>query len=80
MSDSPHGILRKAQESAEKFQAHDAAHRTYTYANPACLSTMPKDTLPNSGLGQGSLIKQLIMDELLLDGNPRQNLASFVTT
>eukprot|EP00339_Tiarina_fusa_P010075 CAMPEP_0117009696 /NCGR_PEP_ID=MMETSP0472-20121206/8735_1 /TAXON_ID=693140 ORGANISM="Tiarina fusus, Strain LIS" /NCGR_SAMPLE_ID=MMETSP0472 /ASSEMBLY_ACC=CAM_ASM_000603 /LENGTH=476 /DNA_ID=CAMNT_0004712041 /DNA_START=118 /DNA_END=1548 /DNA_ORIENTATION=+ len=41
---------------------------------------MPKDELPQNGLGTGTLVKQMIMDELLLDGNPRQNLASFVTT
>ncbi|CAM9670707.1 unnamed protein product, partial [Phaeothamnion confervicola] len=35
---------------------------------------MPHDSLPKE------VASQLIKDEMILDGQPRQNLASFVTT
>lgn len=43
-----------------------------------------RTTLPKYEIGENSIPKdaayQIIKDELMLDGNPRLNLASFVTT
>ena len=40
---------------------------------------VPRDRLPDSGM-DAELAYQLIHDELMLDGNARLNLATFVTT
>lgn len=39
---------------------------------------VPKYTLPDTPL-PANVVKTLIEDEMCLDANPRQNLASFVT-
>lgn len=43
-------------------------------SNQCCRYRMPEDETPKDAA------YQIIHDELLLDGNPRLNLASFVTT
>ncbi|MCL1126340.1 glutamate decarboxylase [Shewanella surugensis] len=43
------------------------------------LKSLPKYTMPDA-THRGDVIKQLIHDELLLDGNSRQNLATFCQT
>lgn len=80
LDSSPSAILRRVDDTVLSTQAKENFHTSYTYANPMCIATMPKFALPAQGTANGRLVKQLIMDELLLDGNPRQNLASFVTT
>lgn len=49
------------------------------YARPGELDGIPKDALPPEGLDP-KVAYRLIHDELMLDGNARQNLATFVTT
>ncbi|OQS04475.1 hypothetical protein THRCLA_03300 [Thraustotheca clavata] len=49
------------------------------YAHPACARDTPKDTFPDEAM-PANVAYQLVKDELLLDGNPSMNLASFVTT
>src|SRR5881296_249862 len=49
--------------------------------SPATFLTKPapKNRFPNDGMGRAAAY-QLIHDELLLDGNSRQNLATFCQT
>jgi glutamate decarboxylase len=49
------------------------------YARPRATEGIPKDALPPDGMDP-RVAYRLIHDELLLDGNSRQNLATFVTT
>ena len=49
------------------------------YARPGIEHGIPKDALPDDGMDPG-VAYRLIHDELMLDGNSRQNLATFVTT
>ncbi|MCT0199890.1 glutamate decarboxylase [Synechococcus sp. CS-1325] len=49
------------------------------YARPGATRGIPKDALPADGMDP-KVASSLISDELLLDGNARQNLATFVTT
>ena len=49
------------------------------YARPGEMTAIAKDTLPAEGLDP-RVAYRLIHDELMLDGNSRQNLATFVTT
>ncbi|WP_298776575.1 glutamate decarboxylase [uncultured Shewanella sp.] len=49
------------------------------FASEDALKSLPKYTMPNT-THRGDVIKQLIHDELLLDGNSRQNLATFCQT
>ena len=49
------------------------------YARPNELVAVPKDALPAEGMDP-RVAYRLIHDELMLDGNSRQNLATFVTT
>jgi glutamate decarboxylase len=49
------------------------------YARPRATEGVPKDALPADGMDP-RVAYRLIHDELLLDGNSRQNLATFVTT
>ena len=51
----------------------------YPYASKAMTQTIPKFELPKNFLPK-EVVSQMIKDEMILDGNPRQNLASFVTT
>lgn len=62
---------------------------TKTATNDESVCTMfgsryVRTTLPKYEIGENSIPKdaayQIIKDELMLDGNPRLNLASFVTT
>lgn len=41
--------------------------------------TVPKHELPEAPL-PANVVKTLIDDEMIMDGNPRMNLASFVST
>ncbi len=66
-----------------------AVHRTDTrgassatrplFALPNELTGTPKDQLPDDGMDP-QVAYRLLHDELMLDGNARQNLATFVTT
>jgi len=49
------------------------------FALPNELTGIPKDTLPADGMDP-RVAYRLLHDELMLDGNARQNLATFVTT
>ncbi len=49
------------------------------YARPGMRTGIPKDQLPAEGMDP-RVAYRLIHDELMLDGNARQNLATFVTT
>jgi len=49
------------------------------YARPGAVSAIPKDQLPEDGLDP-RVAYQLLHDELMIDGNSRQNLATSVTT
>jgi glutamate decarboxylase len=49
------------------------------YARPRAAQGIPKQALPDDGMDP-RVAYRLIHDELLLDGNSRQNLATFVTT
>ena len=49
------------------------------YARPNELAGIPKDALPAEGMDP-RVAYRLLHDELMLDGNSRQNLATFVTT
>ncbi|HYO20402.1 MAG TPA: pyridoxal-dependent decarboxylase, partial [Dermatophilaceae bacterium] len=49
------------------------------YARPNELTGIPKDALPADGMDP-RVAYLLLHDELMLDGNSRQNLATFVTT
>jgi glutamate decarboxylase len=52
---------------------------TDTYATRAMDATVPKHRIPQEGL-RPDVALQLVTDELLLDGNARQNLATFCQT
>ncbi len=49
------------------------------YARPRATAGMPKDEIPHDGMDP-RVAYNMIHDELQLDGNSRQNLATFVTT
>ena len=49
------------------------------YTNSIALTQLPKNELPDK-LSEPQVIRQLIHDELFMDGNARQNLATFCTT
>jgi glutamate decarboxylase len=49
------------------------------YARPRAVAGMPGQTIPEDGMDP-PVAYNLIHDELMLDGNSRQNLATFVTT
>ncbi len=49
------------------------------YARPRATEGMPKDAIPADGMDP-RVAYNLVHDELMLDGNSRQNLATFVTT
>lgn len=51
----------------------------YIYGSKAMVSGVPKDRFPEEGL-PANVAYHMVMDEMNLDGNPNQNLASFVTT
>ncbi|KAE8648289.1 glutamate decarboxylase 4 [Cucumis sativus] len=50
-----------------------------TFASPYVRNSAPRLTIPNNSMPK-DVAFQIINDELMLDGNPRLNLASFVTT
>ena len=52
---------------------------TPLYARPRALAGMPSTDIPEDGMDP-RVAYNLIHDELMLDGNARQNLATFVTT
>ncbi|KAI3934055.1 hypothetical protein MKW92_051491 [Papaver armeniacum] len=58
--------------------------RSSSTADSVFASPYVQDALPRYKMGESSIPKeaayQIIHDELLLDGNPRLNLASFITT
>jgi len=49
------------------------------YARPRATEGMPKNAIPADGMDP-AVAYNLVHDELMLDGNSRQNLATFVTT
>jgi len=49
------------------------------YTNSIAQNQLPKDELPDK-ISEPRVIRQLIHDELFMDGNARQNLATFCTT
>jgi glutamate decarboxylase len=65
----------------KKLTARDVAEEIIApaYTHRVDLEPMPKYRMPDIGAGP-DLAERLIMDELMLDGNARLNLATFVTT
>ena len=65
----------------KKLTARDVAEEIIApaYTHRVDLQPMPKYRMPDVGAGP-VLAERLIMDELMLDGNARLNLATFVTT
>jgi len=49
------------------------------YTNSIALDQLPKNQLPDT-TSDPKVIRQLVLDELFMDGNARQNLATFCTT
>src|SRR5262245_982728 len=49
-----------------------------TYASALAARTLPKHRLPDQGV-PAEVARAIVSDELLLDGNSRQNLATFCT-
>ena len=49
------------------------------YTNSIALDQLPKNELPETA-SDPKVIRQLVLDELFMDGNARQNLATFCTT
>lgn len=49
------------------------------YATPSSSRALPKYAMPEEGTNS-DVAYNLIMDELMLDGNARQNLATFCQT
>jgi glutamate decarboxylase len=49
------------------------------YARPRAVEGMPSEVMPDDGMDP-RVAYNMIHDELMLDGNSRQNLATFVTT
>ncbi|MBX4260304.1 glutamate decarboxylase [Clostridium estertheticum] len=49
------------------------------YTNSIALDQLPKNELPET-TSDPKVIRQLVLDELFMDGNARQNLATFCTT
>lgn len=49
------------------------------YTNSIALTQLPKNELPET-TSDPKVIRQLVLDELFMDGNARQNLATFCTT
>ena len=62
-------------------QTHDGARVTAaaTYASELASRTLPKHRMPDSGV-PAQVAHAIVRDELMLDGNSRQNLATFCTT
>ncbi|CAM8924520.1 unnamed protein product [Rhodiola kirilowii] len=54
-------------------------HLHSTFASRYVRDALPRYTIPSSSIPKDAAY-QIINDELMLDGNPRLNLASFVTT
>ncbi len=52
---------------------------TATYASDVAVRDLPKHTMPDQGVAPQAAYS-IVRDELLLDGNSRQNLATFCTT
>ena len=49
------------------------------YTNSIALTQLPKNEMPET-TSDPKVIRQLVLDELFMDGNARQNLATFCTT
>jgi len=62
-------------------QTHDGARVTAaaTYASELASRTLPKHRMPDAGV-PAQVAHAIVRDELMLDGNSRQNLATFCTT
>ena len=50
-----------------------------TYASELATRTLPKYQIPDTGVPP-NVAHAIVRDELMLDGNSRQNLATFCTT
>jgi glutamate decarboxylase len=59
-------------------RADDVLHVNPVYARPG-MGEVPRNRLPDGPMEPGAAY-QIVHDELMLDGNARQNLATFVTT
>ncbi|KAK6276342.1 hypothetical protein POUND7_006051, partial [Theobroma cacao] len=59
--------------------ASDQQVHSSTFASRYVRQPLPRFKMPNSSMPREAA-RQVITDELMLDGNPRLNLASFVTT
>ena len=57
----------------------ESAYLQPTFAGRGAVDDIPSTRIPDQGMA-AQTAKQLCMDDLALDGNPRLNLASFVTT
>ncbi|POM77290.1 Glutamate decarboxylase, partial [Phytophthora palmivora] len=70
------------QVSTRKYSGDDGdmpAESEAVYGHPLMCANLPSDVFPQRSV-PARVAHQLIKDELALDGNPKMNLASFVTT
>ncbi|KAK6802259.1 hypothetical protein RDI58_000039 [Solanum bulbocastanum] len=63
--------------SKPSFESDDSVHSTF--ASRYVRTSLPRFEMPENSIPKEAAY-QIINDELMLDGNPRLNLASFVTT
>ncbi|MCK5477932.1 MAG: hypothetical protein KAI44_03355, partial [Methylococcales bacterium] len=66
-------------EKKAKDPSNEESVLTPTYASREMTGSIPKHTFPEQSTAPET-VYNLIHDELILDGNSRLNLATFVTT
>jgi glutamate decarboxylase len=64
---------------SSEFEELERLWITPLYARPRAIEGMPDDVVPDDGMDP-PVAYSMIHDELMLDGNSRQNVATFVTT
>ena len=70
---------KKDPEWKRGTEASDARMINPIFTQPGSMESVPRWTLPQDEMPPETAY-QLVRDEILLDGNARQNLATFVTT
>ena len=70
---------KKDPEWKRGTETSDARMINPIFAQPGSMESVPRWTLPEDEMSPET-VYQLVHDEILLDGNARQNLATFVST
>lgn len=65
--------------SSAAAEADSGENLQYSFASRYACSSVPRYKIPEGPMAK-EVAYQVVKDELMLDGNPRLNLASFVTT